>query len=1194
MRCKHLLLKKIEIYGFKSFADRVQLKFDKGITAIVGPNGSGKSNVADAVRWVLGEQSAKSLRGSKMEDIIFSGTQVRKSLGFAEVSLTLDNSDGALPIDYTEVTITRRVFRSGDSEYYINRSACRLKDIIELFMDTGVGKEGYSIIGQGRIDEILSTRSEDRRYIFEEAAGIVKYKSRREEAEKKLERTRDNLTRVDDILSELEVQAGPLEEQSKVARVYLKLKEELKAYEINQFIHQYDRHTARIQELKAQMESLEEEIVLHRKVNEGKEAEREKLQERLNALLTEAEEIKKERYDCLNTAERLKGSINVCRERIRQAERDMERLHEEILAESSEREKKEARIQSLSGDIRLKEDQLASGREKEKELAEQLAIIEAELSRHQKEIDATKGSIMDVLSRISECNSLLTRYRTIQNTHTSRVEQLNRLMQARSEELGGLVASESEAQAEIDSLKSRYDEQRKRRSTMESEASTMKQKLSEMEAYYQNDRQGLEGKRSKLKLLEDMKKGYEGFQKSVREVLLACQRNNDVAHKVYGAVASLIRVPKTYETAIETVLGASLQHIVTETEEDAKYLIEFLRRNNYGRATFLPISSIRGRSLSNAEREVLKMKGCLGIASQLVDCDEKIKEIVENLLGRVVVADDLDSAIAIARRFSYSFRIVTLVGDVVNPGGSMTGGSSAVRGISILSRNREITELGEEISRLSSRLAADNEAITALNMNYRELKQQLENIDKDLRELEISRATAVEKAGRLGLQRSQIEKELEALKGEGEQITQSLEELTASIKESEERLAELESASSSISQSADEAEANVRQLGAQKEELNRQYTELRVENASLDREIRSIRDEIEKLGQECKRHLENISSRESKIESGREEIEGLNKTMADTVIEVEIAEKKAESLAVSLSEGDMKRASVDSGIKELESGIKEIERTIQDLIDRKYKVEVQSSRYEVELENYQNNIWDEYGLTYAGALAYQDKTLTTAQLGQQIQRVKSEITALGEVNVNAIEDYKRLSERLSFLKEQKNDLITAKENLQGIIKDITQTMEEQFKKEFAIINGYFNETFRQLFGGGSASLVLEDSNDVLSCGIDITAQPPGKKLQSLSLLSGGERALTAIAILFAILKHKPTPFCVLDEIDAALDDSNVDQYSRFVREFARDTQFVIITHRKGTMEACDVLYGIAMEEKGVSKLISVRFDQMVS
>lgn len=1189
-----MLLKKIEIYGFKSFADRVQFKFDKGITAIVGPNGSGKSNVADAVRWVLGEQSAKSLRGSKMEDIIFSGTQIRKSLGFAEVSLTLDNSDGALPIEYTEVTITRRVFRSGESEYYINRSACRLKDIVELFMDTGVGKEGYSIIGQGRIDEILSTRSEDRRYIFEEAAGIVKYKSRREEAEKKFERTRENIIRVDDILSELEFQAGPLEEQSKVAKSYLRLKEELKTYEINQFIHQYDRHTTRIAELKAQMESLEEEIALHREMNDSKEAKRVELQGRLNGLLAEIEEIKKERYDCLNTAERLKGSINVCKERISQAERDMERLREENCLENSEREQKDARIESLGAALKQKENDLADGRESEREQAEQLASIEAELGRYQKNIDATKGSIIDMLNRISECNNLLTRYRTIQNTHISRLEQLKSLMQSKDDELGSLKAAEAEVQSEINSFVSQYDEQRTNRSNLEAEVSSMKQKLSEMEAYYLNDMQHLEGSRSRLKLLEDMRKGYEGFQKSVREVLLACQRNKEVAHKVYGAVASLIRVPKTYETAIETALGASLQHIVTETEEDAKYLIEFLRKHNYGRATFLPISSIRGRSLSPSEREVLKIEGCLGIASQLVDCDGKVREIIENLLGRVVVVDNLDSAITIARRFSYTFRIVTLVGDVVNPGGSMTGGSRVTRGISILSRNREITELSEEIALLSSKLKADNESIAANNVKYRQRKQLLENTEKALRQLEINKATAIEKAERINMQRSQVEREIEAFKGEEVQINQSLEELTASIKESEERLTELESASSSISQSAEDAEQMVRQLGVKREELNRQYTETRVENASLDREITSIRDEIEKLRQECKRHLENISAKEAKIESIRDDIERLNKSMADTVKEVEAAEKKAESLSVSMSEGEQKRVEMDAEIKEQESEIKEIERIIQELIDRKYRIEVQSSRYEVELENFQNKIWEEYGLTYAGALAYQDNALTAAQLGQQIQRIRREIADLGEVNVNAIEDYKRLSERLNFLQEQKEDLITAKEDLQCIIKEITVTMEEQFIKEFAIINDYFNETFRQLFGGGSASLVLEDSNDVLSCGIDITAQPPGKKLQSLSLLSGGEKALTAIAILFAILKHKPTPFCVLDEIDAALDDTNVEQYGRFIREFSKDTQFVIITHRKGTMEACDVLYGIAMEEKGVSKLVSIRFDQMVS
>lgn len=681
-----MILKKLEIYGFKSFADRIYMKFDKGITAIVGPNGSGKSNIADAVRWVLGEQSAKSLRGSKMEDIIFSGTEVRKALGFAEVSLTLDNTDGALALDYSEVTITRRVFRSGESEYYINRSACRLKDIVELFMDTGVGKEGYSIIGQGRIDEILSTRSEDRRYIFEEAAGIVKYKARRDEAEKKLDKTQDNLMRAEDILSELEQQLGPLEEQSLTAREYLKYKEQLKIYEINQFLYQYDHHMERISQLKDQIALLDEEASSRKNELAKKEAGKEELSQALNALKQTVDDIRKERYDLLNESERLKGELNLSFERIKQFERDNARLSEEIANEQQEMEYCREQMEALNNIIETRNLVFEEAQGKAAELAAMLSELDHDITGYQKQIDETKGNIIDVLNQISDCRSQLTRYLTIQGSLETRLEKIGELSGDKTSELETLSSLASSLHNKIMSTNRKIQEKQKAKAALEETIRDMKQALYSQEERIQKEKQQLEGKGSRLKLLEDMKRGYEGFNRTVKEVLTACQSNSAVAHKVCGVVASLISVPKEYEAAVETALGASLQHIVTEDEEDAKYLIEFLRKNNYGRATFLPISSVRGRSLNRKEREVLDMKGCCGIASELVSCDPKYKGILESLLGRVVIARDLDSAVSMARKFNYAFRIVTLIGDVVNPGGSMTGGSSAVRSISILGR----------------------------------------------------------------------------------------------------------------------------------------------------------------------------------------------------------------------------------------------------------------------------------------------------------------------------------------------------------------------------------------------------------------------------------------------------------------------------------------------------------------------------
>ena len=1189
-----MILKKLEIYGFKSFADRIYMKFDRGITAIVGPNGSGKSNIADAVRWVLGEQSVKSLRGSRMEDIIFSGTETRKSLGFAEVTLTLDNTDGALPLEYAEVTITRRVFRSGESEYYINRSACRLKDIVELFMDTGVGKEGYSIIGQGRIDEILSTRSEDRRYIFEEAAGIVKYKARREEAEKKLAKTQDNLLRAEDILSELEQQLQPLEEQSRTAREYLKRKEQLKVCEINQFLHQYAQHTERISEWKEQIVGLDEEILSRKNEVAKKEADKESLAQSLNDLKLAVDGIRKERYDLLNDSERLKGERNVSYERIKQYERDNSRLLEEIAQEQQDAEHCRTQMEALNGTINDRNQILEEAQNKASELTAKITELDNEIIGHQKQIEKTKGNIIDILNAISDCKSRLTRYETIENSLKSRLEKIAGLSGDKTSEKDSLIELESSLHNKIMSTNKKILEKQAEKSSLEESIKDKKQALTAQEEQIQREKQQLVGKSSRLKLLEDMKEGYEGFNKTVKEVLTACRSNSAVAHKVCGVVASLIRVPKEFEVAVETVLGGSLQHIVTEDEEDAKYLIEFLRKNNYGRATFLPVSSVRGRSLNRREREVLEMPGCLGIASELVSCDPKYHGILENLLGRVVVADDLDSAIRMARRFSYSFRIVTRIGDVVNPGGSMTGGSSAVRGISILGRNREIEELQKEVASRKSAVSDIESKREELLTIYQDQKEDLGKMEGVLKDMEQKKSSEEESLRRVSAQKAQAEKDLAALANERIQINQNLEELSASIAQTEQELHDLEEKNADIEEGAKESERYRKEKLERKEALNKELTDIRIRTAALQQEIQGLRDQTRRIQEDLDRHNKAIGLKQKQRLKNNEEIKSIKESIEMAKNRIAEMENRSAGMQTAMEEKEKQRIKEETRLQELEKDIREWNQSTGELTDKKYRFEVQCSRYEAELENFQNNIWEEYELTYNNALQYKDDSLTPSMVNQQIQTLKKEVSALGEVNVNAIEEYKRVKDRYDFLSGQRNDLIQGRENLKEVIEDITITMKKQFQEEFAVINEYFGITFNQLFGGGRAQLVLADPGDVLNCGIEIIAQPPGKKLQSLSLLSGGERALTAIAILFAILKHKPTPFCVLDEIDAALDDSNVYQFGKYVREFSRDTQFAIITHRKGTMEISDVLYGIAMEEKGVSKLISVKFDEMVS
>ncbi len=1169
------------------------MNFDKGITAIVGPNGSGKSNIADAIRWVLGEQSAKSLRGSKMEDIIFSGTQVRKPLGFAEVSITIDNSDMVLPIEYSEVTISRRVFRSGESEYYINRSACRLKDIVELLMDTGIGKEGYSIIGQGRIDEILSNRSDERRYIFEEAAGIVKYKTRREEAEKKLEKTYDNLTRVEDIIAELELQLEPLKEQAMIAKEYLKYKDRLKHLEINQFLHQYSRHSERIHLLKTQADQLHTEISKRKDALENKEQEKTRISDELNRLRGEADRVTKEHFDLVNASERLRGELNLYHEKLKQLEKDNQRLIDEITSEKQAVEAKDRELADLSGLLDEKKAALADSEAKLRQLTSDIAQLDAELAEKQKTIEESKGSIIEVLNKISECREKLTRYRTMEDNLANRQRQIEGLYKEKEQNKAQLLDRLASIHNNIMLISQRLNNKQSRKHSLEQLIRDTKQTLVSMDSAIQQTKQQLEGVKSRHKLLEDMIKGYEGFNKSVREILLACSKNRELAGKVCGAVASLITVPRQYELAIETVLGPSLQHIVTENEEDAKALIGYLKANNYGRATFLPISTVRSRYLSADERNVISMKGCLGVASDLVSCDKKYSEIIGNLLGRVVIAEDLDAAIRIARRFSHTFRIVTLEGDIINPGGSMTGGSTGTKGVSILGRNRELAELGKRIEALEALLEKQQIEQEELYQSHKANKDALDALLNELKQ-EGEQRSREEEARNASLSLiAHADKEMAALKAESATITQDLSDVNELIKNAESELKALESKNADISEAARLSEDFTKILVGQKEQLSSQASDIRVKMASLDQEIQSLNDRLKRAADDKARHKRDILLKEQQRTLNFDEEHRIRQEISKLQESLSKAEDDAKGLLTLISETEEAYSSNEKLLSELEKDIKAWSLSIEELTNKKHQFEVQTSRLEAELENFQANIWNEYEITYSNALKFKDESLTWTAINQEIQKIKNDIAALGEVNVNAISEYQRISDRHTFLTSQREDLLAAIEDLKKVIKDITITMDRKFREEFAIINRYFDETFRELFGGGHAELVLEDEDDVLSCGIDIIAQPPGKKLQSLSLLSGGEKALTAIAILFAILKHKPTPFCVLDEIDAALDDSNVYQFSRFIKEL-KGTQFIIITHRKGTMEVSDIMYGIAMEEKGVSRLISVRFDEMVS
>lgn len=1186
-----MYLKRLEIYGFKSFADRVCIEFDKGITAIVGPNGSGKSNIADAIRWVLGEQSAKSLRGGKMEDVIFSGSHTRKPLGFAEVTLVLDNSDGALPTEYSEVSITRRVFRSGESEYYINRTPCRLKDIVELFVDTGIGKEGYSIIGQGRVEEILSMQAENRRGIFEEAAGIMKYKLRKEEAQRKLEKTEENIVRIEDILAELRQQLEPLEVQSRVAQQYLKLRERLKFLEINRFIHQYDRYMARINELDTQIQLLDNDIASHRQRLEQAEKERLMLQQEMERAQKEIEQLVDQRYALIQEVEKVKSHIRLLEERIGQYEKDNERLQAEVeeqgLYITRSACEKDACIKQLVDLERAIEEK----KRYLERLTSELTHLQEELLSKQQQLDVRRSDVAQVLDRLAECKNSVTRYRTQKENLEERYNSTEQLIRSKLQQKDALMENQRRIRERLDSVVSESHDVLKRREKVKGLINKLKADIVEHRNLLQAQKQNLEGMKSRFHLLKDMDQAYEGFSRSIRKIFEACRQDKALTERLCGVVADLIEVPQEYELAIETALGSSLQHIVTETEEDAQYIIEFLRKNGYGRATFLPLTSIQPRSLNEHERGVLELDGCIGIASQLVKFDPKYSRVVENLLGRVVVTETLAQAIAMARKYSYSFRIVTLEGDIIHPGGSITGGSSGTRSAGILSRKREIAELKEAIEREEASIVDGQNRLGMLEQQYAELEKQLGQLDKEVHRLELAKTAEEERLQHTTAEALKLEREVARLEEERKGLENELKRIQAFIEDRLNEIEQLENQSADVRTAIEAMESSFKGLMKDKEGLEKRIADTRLDLTALELNAENLRQRIKQLEAEVSHRQESIAKKRELMENNRQQMALCQEEVQEHSAALVRLKEDIERLSDVLKQRESEKEERSKRMEGLHSDIKQLSGVVEEIVDKKHRFEVQRSRLEAELENLQNNIWDEYGITYSCALAYLDKDLKLNNINQEIQNIKENIQALGQVNVSAIDEYKRIKERYEFLESQRRDLVEAKRNLNNIIQDVTRVMEQKFREEFELINEQFQQVFSQLFGGGVAELVLEDQADVLGCGIDIIAQPPGKKLQSLSLLSGGEKALTAIAILFAILKRKPTPFCVLDEIETALDEANLVNLGRFIKEFSRDTQFIIITHRRPTMEVADALYGIAMEEKGVSKLVSVRLDK---
>ncbi|MBR3494086.1 MAG: chromosome segregation protein SMC [Clostridia bacterium] len=1185
-------LKKLVLYGFKSFASRTEIVFQGGITGIVGPNGAGKSNISDAVRWVLGEQNARTLRGSSMSDVIFNGTQKRKPLGYCEVTLVFDNEDKALAVDYAEVAVTRRVYRSGQSDYLLNGTSVRLKDVLELFRDTGIGREGYSIIGQGRIDEILSRKSEDRRQVFEEAAGIVTFRVRKEEADRKLQRTLENAARVDDLLEEISRQLTPLEEQSRTARRYLTLFAEMKEKDLRLFVIRSDRLQSKIGELDALMlnlrtvlEELEEQIA-----QQG--AARDDCQDQLRTL---EEQLRAQRDLLL----RCTGDLHTLENQKTALQSHAEHLNEDLERLAREQQADEEQLRQLDS---LQSSSAQDQQQKEAEEAQARAELDAATGREQAAVQARDAAesalaehrerVIEAMNRASTLRSDRSRLIATQAQMTERLKDLSRQRESLSAQETTLAEAESaceealrreqEAQAEC-----AREHQEQTRALTQAEAQVIAAR-----GETQRHTAQLERDRTRWKLLNEMKRDMEGYNQSVRHAIQHARERRMTG--VRGVLAQLITVPREIETAVDMALGAAQQHIVTDSQETARQLIEFLRERRLGRATFLPLDAIRGKTLTASERRVLSMPGCVGVASELVQAPPELRPVVEQLLGRTVLADDLTHGIPIMNAGGHAFRLVTLQGDVMHPGGSMTGGSVQSRMTNLLGRERELQEL-------TAQLQKGQETLTALQRREEEAAKQrsacqaaAEDALDELHQQEIAVARETE---HLAAARTTLEEH----RGRMDALREAEELLQAQIADLEEELNRLQQADSELPD--DNALASdTGRLEQKVAEARQQAEAAQQETVTRTLALTDLQHTLAMMRLDTQRAARN-----------REQLLAAGEARKQETVRLQAAEAEDQAAAQQLEEQisvqQLARRRAEEELRRLENeqtrqqaSLSDLLRTVDQLHEQKtrdsdalHRHELARSKADTDLRALQDHIWNTYELTYAAAQELpEDPGFKEREADRRVKELAAEIRSLGPIHVQAVEEYAATRARFDELSSQQQDLKKAEADLRDLIQRLLKEMKSTFVASFTQLQGYFSETFTRLFGGGHAELSLLDPEDPLNCGIEINAQPPGKKLQLLSLLSGGERALTAIAILFAMLKHKPTPFCILDEIEAALDDANIGYYADYLQEYSATTQFIVVTHRKGTMERCNTLYGVSMEEQGVSRMVSVRLQDQVS
>lgn len=1182
-----MLLKRLELYGFKSFADKVEIEFDSGITGVVGPNGSGKSNIGDAVRWVLGEQSAKSLRGSKMEDVIFNGAQNRNALAWCEVTLIFDNTDATVDSEYTELSVGRRFYRSGESEYYMNKQRCRRREIIDLFRDTGIGKEGYSIIGQGRIENIISSKPEGRRDLFHEAAGIMKHRSKRDESNRRLDNTRGNVQRLLDKMEEMERQLKPLKRQCDNARRYLVLSEQLKTLEVNKFLVLYKQLTESIEALKAEQTKLldiEKQSIDNVENTKSTIANAQDKLEQGNAVLEKLQQKINEIQRSLDAQE---NEIKLINERINFGKQTTMRLGDEIQNAAQRSNELNTEAQQLQIELEAKVESQAQRKDQIQEYTEKVENALAKYNQMQRELDEKKLRLIDNISALSDTKTAVGKYETMVENLMERKSTLIVELETIGDDNTIYTKSQQEIQANIDTMDAQVKQMQSLHDDLLAKRDITKASLATIQVESREKGVSCKTIENRVTILKNMQQDREGYDRAVKYLL-----NSSNAQKyIYGIVGDIVDVPKKYTKAIDTALGRAVQNVVTKDEYDAKELIRQLRDNRSGRATFFPLTAIKGRYPNNRERDILKSSGCFGLGAELIEYDEKYSEIMYSLLGRTAICENLDIAVELARKCNFSMRFVTLEGDIVNSGGSMSGGSSRSNSSSILSRRAEIQTYEKRLVsvKLDYEQAAKDEE--NLNNEMEDIQKQIETHSKQINESNIALVRELEKMERLNELWGKNATGKDARQKELDEIQLSIDNLFKSIEEITSTKGNIGEDQSQEQEYIKLEQAKLNELGEELDELQHELNTLMILAAADEKVVAGVQRDILRLQTDSKKIIVDAQKKHSQTQNSAQAIEEQEQEIQNHSEKIKQLSIELEQAKLELEEATKVRSDLSAKAGQAAEHHEQAREHLLSITEKKFRLETKLDHSDTELINIQNRIWDMYELTYGNAKPLEDKDFDLPSATEEIESARRKIKNMGTVNVNALDDYTQINERYNEHKVQYDDLIKAESDLLEVIADLNKHMLKVFVNEFEKINEYFKESFAALFGGGEAQLVIHDEDDVLESGIDIIAQPPGKKLQHLSLLSGGEKSLTAIAILFAMLKHRPSPFCLLDEIEAALDEANLNHFAQYVKDYSNNTQFVIITHRRGTMQACDRLYGVTMEEKGVSKMISVKISE---